>query len=335
LKHKVLITSKSFARMSQAPLRILESNECEITRNPYGRLLDDATLSSLIQGCDALIVGDDEVGKETFGKADKLKVIAKHGVGIDNINVKLASERGITVTRALGSTTESVADLTFALMLALARNIVDAVNSTKQGMWEPVKYIGVEIHGKTLGIVGLGAIGKAVARRAKGFDMEILYYDISRDRDYEKRFGVKFADLDKLLRNSDIVTIHVPLTEATTHLIGARELKKMKTRAFLINTSRGRVVDEDALYRVVKNGSIAGAALDVYSKEPPGPDFRLLNLRNVVSTPHIGGYSEEANIAMGTITAEEVVKVLKGKKPEYALTKPGNSEIVVGHHSPT
>jgi len=308
--------------MSPAPIKILESNECEIIRNPYGRLLDDATLSSLIQGCDALIVGDDEVDKETFSKADKLKVIAKHGVGIDNINVKLALEKGIVVTRALGSTTESVADLTFALMLALARKIVDAVNSTKQGKWESVKYIGVEIHGKTLGIIGLGAIGKAVAKRARGFNMEILYYDIFRDCDYEEKFRVKFVNLDELLRSSDIVTIHVPLTDATTHLIGEKELKMMKNKAFLINTSRGKVVDEDALYKALKNGSIAGAALDVYSQEPPGPDFHLLKLSNVVSTPHIGGYSEEASIAMGTIAAEEVVRVLKGEKPKYALTKP-------------
>jgi len=322
LKHKVLVTSKSFAKMSPAPIKILESNECEIIRNPYGRLLDDATLSSLIQGCDALIVGDDEVDKETFSKADKLKVIAKHGVGIDNINVKLALEKGIVVTRALGSTTESVADLTFALMLALARKIVEAVNSTKQGMWESVKYIGVEIHGRNLGIIGLGAIGKAVAKRARGFNMEILYYDIFRDCDYEEKFRVKFVNLDELLRSSDIVTIHVPLTDATTHLIGEKELKMMKNKAFLINTSRGKVVDEDALYRALKNGSIAGAALDVYSQEPPGPDFHLLKLSNVVSTPHIGGYSEEASIAMGTIAAEEVVRVLKGEKPKYALTKP-------------
>lgn len=322
MKYKVLVTAKSFAKMSREPINILESNACEIIREPSGRLLNDDELSNLIQGCDAIIVGDDQIDRKTLNKADKLKVISKHGVGLDNINIKLALEKGIVVTRALGSTTESVADLTFALMLALSRKIVDAVNSTKQGLWEPRKYIGVLIHGKTLGIVGLGAIGKAVAKRAKGFDMKTLYYDVFRDRDYEEKFGVSFVNLDTLLRSSDIVTVHVPLTEATTHLIGERELKKMKKSAFLVNTSRGKVVDEDALHGALKSGSIAGAAVDVYSKEPPGSGVPLLRLNNAICTPHIAGYSEEANIMMGTIAAEEVIRVLKGEKPRYALTKP-------------
>jgi len=322
LKYKVLITAKSFAKMSRKPIEILESNGCEIIWNPYGRLLDDITLSKLIPECDALIVGDDEVGKETLNKANKLKVIAKHGVGIDNIDVKLALEKGIIVTRALGSVTESVADFTFALILALARKLLDAAFSTKQGLWEPVKYIGVEIYNKTLGIIGLGAIGKAVARRAKGFNMKILYYDIIRDYDYEKTFGVNFVEMNELLMESDIVSIHVPLTEATTHLIGEKELKKMKKTAFLISTSRGKVIDENALYKALKEKWIAGAALDVYSKEPPGPDFPLLKLDNVLPTPHIAGYTVEGNIAMGTITAEEVVRVLKGERAKYAVTQP-------------
>lgn len=315
------MTAKSFARISRAPIDILESNGCEIAREPSGRLLDDDELSKLIGGYHAIIVGDDQIGPRTLAKADKLKVISKHGVGIDNIDVRLALERGIVVTRAIGSTTESVADLTFALMLALSRKIVDAVNSTKVGLWEPSKYIGVLIYGKKLGIIGLGAIGKAVARRAKGFDMDILYYDIFRDRNYEQAHAVKFVALDELISSSDIVTVHVPLTPGTTHLIGQNELKKMKKSAFLINTSRGRVVDEDALYAALKSNSIAGAAVDVYSKEPPGPDYPLIQLNSVICTPHIAGYSQEANIAMGTIAAEEVVRVLKGEKPRYALSQ--------------
>ncbi|MFX0196566.1 MAG: phosphoglycerate dehydrogenase [Candidatus Hodarchaeota archaeon] len=321
MNFKVLVTSKSFGMMSQEPIRILESNDCKIDWNPYNRLVNDEELSEIIPGYHALLVGDDIVGEKTLNKAYELRVIAKHGIGIDNINVQLATAKGILVTRAPESNSESVADFTFALILGLGRKLVEAVLSARQGLWKPTEFIGIELCGKILGIIGFGSIGRRVARRAMGFDMKTLYYDIResfKDHDLEK-YGAQFAELDDLLRRSDIVTLHVPLTESTRNLIDERELKEMKKTALLINTSRGEVVNETVLCKALKHGEIAGAAIDVYSKEPPGKNFPLFKLKNVVASPHVASYTAESNIRMGTTAAKEIVKVLRGKKPRYSV----------------
>jgi D-3-phosphoglycerate dehydrogenase len=306
--------------MSRKPIKILESNNCEIDWSGHGvGLLSDSQLACMIEGYDGLLVGDDEVREMTLERADRLKVIAKHGVGIDNIDVALATRNGIVVTRAVESNSESVADFVFTLILGLVRMLINAASSVKRGFWEPTKYIGIELRGKTLGIIGLGAIGERVAKRALGFNMDVVYYDVERKRKIERDYAIQFLELGDVLQKADVVTIHVPLTESTKNLIGCDELRTMKKTAYLVNTSRGEVVDEKALYKALKQDVIAGAAVDVYSQEPPEQGFPLIQLENVLATPHIASYTVDANINMGTIVAEEIVRVLKGEKPKHAV----------------
>jgi len=213
----------------------------------------------------------DKIDKEVLDVAKNLKIIAQYAVGYDNIDVEECTRRGIYVTNTPEVLTETTADFTWTLILAVARRVVEADKFVRSGEWEksrtgwhPKMLLGTDIHGKTLGIIGLGRIGTAVARRAKGFNMKIIYYSRSRKENIEKELGLKYVDLNTLLREADFVSIHVPLTEETYHMIGERELKLMKNTAFLINTSRGKVIDEKALYKALKEKWIAGAALDVF-----------------------------------------------------------------------
>jgi len=316
-KFKVLVSSFSFGKISDKPENLLKRNKCELVYN-RGPFSDDE-LAQIIGDYFAIIAGEDEIGLQTLCKADKLRIIAKHGIGLDKINILEATKRGIVVTRALGSNEETVADYTFALILGIARKLVQASISAKKGLWEGTKYTGIEIHQKVLGIVGLGSIGKKVAKRARGFDMEVLYSDVVRSEDFERKWSVKFVDLQTLFQLSDFVTVHVPLTPATRNLIGYNQLQKMKSTAYLINTARGSIVNEDDLYRALEKGLLAGAAIDTYSKEPPGKNFPLLTLPDVLATPHIGGYTVEASIRTGMIVAEEIIRVAKGESPQFSV----------------
>lgn len=251
-------------------------------------------LARRIADYDAIIVRSaTKVTKEVIDAGERLKVIARSGVGLDNIDVEAAEARGIKVINAPEAPTVAVAELVFGLMLSLFRHIPKADASLRAGRWEKAHLMGTELRGKTLGIVGTGRIGKAVGYRAKAFLMNILAHDLSPDEEFAREAGAKYVDLDTLLRESDIVTLHVPLTPQTKHLIGRRELSLMKPTAVLINTSRGGVVDESALAEALEGGRIAGACLDVYEREPP-EQSPLLKLPNVVLTPHIGASTVEA-----------------------------------------
>jgi len=316
-KFKVLVTSLSFGKTSKKPEDLLKRNNCELVykRGPFS----DEELARMIRGYFSIIAGEDEVGLQTLTVADQLKVVAKHGIGTDKINIQKATKRGIIVTRALGSNEEAVADFVFTLILGISRKLVEASISAKKGLWEGTKYTGIKIYQKVLGIVGLGGIGKKVAKRALGFDMEVLYYDILRKEDFERNHPIRFVDLETLLQSSDFVTVHVPLTPSTQNLITYRELRKMKRTAYLINTARGDIVNEDDLYRALKEELLAGAAIDVYSKEPPGKDFLLFTLSNVLSTPHISGYTTETSERTGMIVAEEIIRMAKGESPKFSV----------------
>lgn len=273
-----------------------------------------------VKDVDALVpLLTDPIDAEVMDSAPKLRIISQYAVGYDNIDVNAATKRGIYVTNTPGVLTETVADFTMALMMAIARRVVEADKYIRQGKWKvgwhPLYFLGTDLYGATLGIVGLGRIGSAVARRAKGFDMKILYYDVVRREDLEKELGAKFVDLDTLLKESDFVTLHVPLTPKTKDLIGERELKLMKPTAYLINTSRGKVIDEKALIKALKEGWIAGAALDVFYQEPTPPDNPLLELDNVVVAPHIASASLETRSRMAEIVAENLIAFKEGKKP--------------------
>ena len=316
-KSRILVTTRSFGRANREPLRILESHYCEVNQEPGPH--NDDELARRIKGYQALIVGLDEVGRNTLKEADDLKIIVKHGVGLDNIDVNEATRRGIIISRTPGANYEAVADLVFALILALARKIIPASISAKKGLWEGNEYMGREVYGKTLGIIGMGHIGQAVARRAQGFEMPVFYYDTIRKPSLERKFPVKAVKLLKLLRESDFITVHLPLSSSTRNFLARGELSQIKKDAYLINTSRGEIVNERDLYEVLKEGCLAGAAADVYSREPPGDDFPLFKLNNFLPTPHIGSYTKEANKKMGVMAAQEVIRVFRGEKARYAL----------------
>ncbi len=262
----------------------------------------------------------DKIDAEVFDAAPKLKIMAQMAVGFDNIDVAEATKRGIYVTNTPGVLTETTADFAWALLMAIARRIVEADRYVRTGQWKvgwhPSMLLGRDVYDATLGIVGAGRIGTAVARRAKGFDMKILYYDVvPMPPEIEKELGAKRVDLDTLLRESDFVSIHVPLMKETHHLINEEKLRLMKKTAYLINNSRGPVVDEKALYKALKEGWIAGAALDVFEQEPTPMDNPLLKLDNVVVAPHISSASYETRSRMAEMVAENLVAFFEGKTP--------------------
>lgn len=271
----------------------------------------------------------DEIDAPLMDRAPRLKVISNCAVGYDNIDVEAATERGIIVGNTPGVLTETTADLTFALLMATARRIPEATRFVRAGKWKTwglTLLLGRDIYGATLGIVGMGRIGSAVAKRAVGFDMKILYYDVARREDLEERLGVTFTDLETLLRESDFVTLHVPLTEETHHLIGRKELEMMKPTAILSNTSRGPIVDQGALYDALKSGQIAAVGLDVTDPEPISPDDPLLSLDNCVVLPHIGSASIATRTKMATMATENLIAGLKGEMPPNAV----NPEVFSG-----
>jgi len=317
-KLSVFVSSRSFGRLSEEPKKIVEEI-AKVETSTSGRALKEDELTKILPNYDAIIVGDDDVTRKAIESSSRLKVIAKHGAGVDNIDLKAATERGVIVTYIPGLNAESVAEFTFSLILALARRLVDAHVSTKSGKWESRTFIGTELYGKKIGIIGIGAIGNNVARIAKGFGMDILCWTFhpEKHREEAKKYDVKFVDLDTLLRESDVVTIHCMLTPDTEGLIGERELALMKPSAVLINTARGQIVDYKAAYQALKDKKIAGAAFDVYYKEPPGADYPLFQLDNVVFAPHIASYTKDAIINVDLVQARDVVKALRGEKPQF------------------
>jgi len=251
-----------------------------------------------------------------------LKVIANMAVGYDNVDVEAAKERGIVVTNTPGVLDETTADTAFMLLLAAARRLGESERTLRAGNWEwwgPKLFVGVDVWGKKLGIVGMGRIGQAVARRAKGFGMEILYHNRSRNEEAERELDARYADLDGLLGTADFVSVHTPLTEETRHLIGPDELDKMKPTAVLVNTSRGPVVDEAALAEALADGRIFAAGLDVYEEEPKVHP-KLLERENAVLAPHIGSGSQETRDRMAVLAAENVVAVLSGEEPKTPVS---------------
>lgn len=270
-----------------------------------------------IKDAKALVVGGAELIDEEFLKnAPKLKIIARFGVGYDNVDVEACTKKGVYVTYTPRVLSNTVAELTIGLILCLSRRIPEADRYVRtQWARDSAFPFGIDLEGKTLGIIGLGQIGYAVAHRAKPFDMKLVYYDVIRKQDFEDTLGARFVKLDDLLKISDFVTIHIPLTSSTRGLIGERELKLMKKNAYLINTSRGTVVDEEALYRALTDGWIAGAALDVFVKEPLSLDSPLVKLKNVLLTPHIGSATVETRRSMSQVDVESIRRALQREPP--------------------
>ncbi len=269
-----------------------------------------------LSDAEALVVGGEPIDEDLLEEAPKLRIIARFGVGYERIDLEACTKRGIYVSYTPGALSNAVAELTMGLILCLSRKITEADRYVRTEWGKGPRFtLGIDLEGKTLGIIGLGRIGIAVARRTKAFDMKLVYYDVIHRQDLEETLGIRFVELDDLLRISDFVTIHIPLTSSTRGLIGERELKLMKKDAYLINTSRGSIIDEEALCRALKEGGIAGAGLDVFAKEPLPLDSPLAKLRNVVLTPHVGSATVETRRKMAQVSAENVRRVLQGEPP--------------------
>ncbi|WP_404459317.1 2-hydroxyacid dehydrogenase [Sutcliffiella horikoshii] len=279
---------------------------------PREKLMKEAQKATAL-----LTMLSDKVDEELLENAPNLKVVANLAVGYDNIDVKSASERGVTVCNTPDVLTETTADLTFALMLATARRITEAQGFVKEGRWQswsPFLLAGVDVHHKTIGIVGMGKIGQVVARRARGFGMEILYHNRNRHMEAEQELGAAYRSFEQLLEESDFVVCLTPLTDATRHLFDYDAFRRMKKSAFFINVGRGQVVDEEALIAALHQNEIAGAGLDVFYEEPIGSDHPLLCFPQVVAIPHIGSASVETRTTMIKLCRDNIVAVLQGNK---------------------
>jgi glyoxylate reductase len=261
----------------------------------------------------------DKIDAEVFNAAPKLKIVSQLAVGFDNIDVPEATKRGIYVTNTPEVLTDTTADFAWALLLAVARRVVEADKYVRTGQWKvgwhPAMLAGRDVHGATIGVLGAGRIGYAVAKRASGFGMKILFYDVISRPEMEKDFGAKSADLNTIFKESDFVSVHVPLMKETHHLVNEERLRLMKKTAYLINNSRGPVVDEKALYKALKEGWIAGAGLDVFEQEPTSLDNPMLKLDNVVVAPHISSASIETRAEMAKMVADNLVAFFEGRKP--------------------
>lgn len=314
MSKRVLITSRSFGQVSEEPLNILKENgiEVDFQNDEY----NEEKFQSIIGNYDALIIGAHEFSPKAMEKAKKLKIICKHGAGLDNINLEAAKKYNIRVTNVPATNSNAVADLAFGLMLDVARKISFAASRVKDGLWERV--IGTDVCYKTLGVIGFGAIAKNVAKRAGGFGMKVLAYD-PYVTDLPDGFPhVSLVTFEDVIKQSDFISVHVPLNDATRNLIGREQMEMMKKGAFIINTSRGGIVNEEALYEYLKNGHLAGAGLDVTEKEPP-TGSPLLTLDNVTVVPHIGMYSKEAINAVSVICARNVVKMFNNEQPDHIV----------------
>jgi glyoxylate reductase len=280
---------------------------------PYSLLLEKA---KKIDGLLCLLT--DRIDKQLIETATSLKVISQMAVGYDNIDIAVATARGIPIGNTPGVLTNATADLTWALLMAAARRIVEAERFVRTGHWQtwsPTLLLGADLSGSTLGIIGFGRIAQAVARRAKGFELRLLYYSRQRrERELERAMEIEYAELDTLLQESDFITLHASLTPDTYHLIGDRQFALMKSSAILINTARGSMVDSEALFRALSTGQIAGAALDVTEPEPLPPSSPLLELDHVIITPHIGSASKQTRTKMAQMAVDNLIAGLQGEK---------------------
>jgi len=318
---KIFITRQ----IPEKGIKLLKDKGWDVSVGPEGEISKEELLEG-VKGVDAILsVLTEKIDGEVMEAAGKqLKIIANYAVGYNNIDVEEAKKREIAVTNTPGVLTDAVSDHAVGLLFAVAQKIVEADKYTRAGKykaWGPELFLGGDITGKTLGIIGLGRIGFAVAQRmAKGFNMKIVYYDIRRNEELEKEHNIEYQELDDLLKKADFVSLHTVLTDETRHLLNAERLKLMKPSAYLINTSRGPVIDEKALIEVLKNKKIAGAALDVFENEPeltPG----LVDLDNIVLTPHIASATKETRDKMAEMAANNIIAALEGQTPLNLVEK--------------
>jgi D-3-phosphoglycerate dehydrogenase len=306
----ILIATSSFANNSKDPLDLLKNNGYKILLNNTGQQLKKNDLIKMAKNAKGIIAGTEKYTRKILETLLQLKVISRLGVGMDNIDLDAAKQKGLKVYKTQTTPAPAVAELALGLMLDLIRNISRQNFALKSGVWN--KQMGNLLYGKTLGIIGLGTIGKTLVKLVKGFNINILAFDLYHDKEFAKKYGVKYCDLDTLLTQSDIISIHLNLSSTTDQLVNKDKLEKLKPDCIIINTSRGEVIDEEALLNALKERKILGAGLDVYNQEPySGP---LTQLDNVVLTPHIGSYAKDIRIQMEIEAAENLIRGLNEAK---------------------
>lgn len=312
MRKKILVTATSFGKVSDRAGSMLEATGCELIYNPFGRPYTEAELQAAVAGIDGIIAGVDPFSAGVLGQADRLKVIARRGMGVDGVDLQEATRRGIAVTNTPGANSTAVADLVLALILAISRGLVPSAVALQGERW--VRPLGHELKGKTLGLLGLGRIGREVAQRAAGFGMRLLAYDPYWPAETALNLGVARGSKEEVLAEADYLSLHLPLTPGTEGCIGEGELRRMRGTAYLINTARGELVQEEVLVQALREGWIAGAALDVFRQEPPFGS-PLLQLANVLPTPHLASQTEGAVEAMDLGAAENLLAALAGRRP--------------------
>lgn len=314
---RVLVTPRSFGRYDPQLKRELEAAVGEVVYNPLSRSLTSSEVQELLPGCDGYIAGVDTIDRAAIEAADRLCVIARYGVGVDRVDLQAARAKGIIVTNTPGANSASVAELAIGLMLSLARMIPLADQDTRAG--KPPRIQGVSLEGKMVGLIGLGAIGKCVARRLQGFECTLLAYDPAVDADGARRVGAVLCSQEEVITKSDFLSLHVPVLPETEGMVDASFLAQMKPGAFLVNTARGELVDEVALLEALKRGHLSGAALDTFAQETPGVDNPLFTLPQVIVTPHMGAHTDGATNAMGWGALRDCLAVLRGEEPTHRV----------------
>jgi D-3-phosphoglycerate dehydrogenase len=321
----VLVTPTTFGRADPALKSSLEASAGRVIYNPRNRPLTAAELIPLVREADGFIAGLDQIDASVIEAGGRLKVIARYGVGVDRVDVRAATRRGIVVTNTPGANSAAVAELAIALMLALGRDLCRADRATRRGKWP--RSMGVGLRGKTVGLVGFGAIGREVAVRLKGFGCRILAADPYVIPEAIEGAGAKPVSIDALLAAADFVSLHVAVTSSTEGMVDASFLGKMKPGAFLVNTARGELIDEPALADALHSGRMRGAALDCFRTEPPPSGHPLLQLPQVLATPHMAAHTDEAANAMGWMSLEACLAVLRGEQPPHVV----NPDVLTGN----
>ena len=302
----VCINTSSFALHSDKPLKILRANEYEIEFNTTGKKLNRGELFNLIKMSDGVIAGTERYTQDILARLPNLKVISRLGTGMDNVDLKAVDENGIKVFKTKTNPAPAVAELVLGLMIDVVRNISKSSYDLKKGEWK--KHMGSLLQGKTLGIIGLGNIGKTLVKLVRGFGFKIIAYDLFQDEDFMKEYDITYCELNTLMQDSDIISLHLSLSDKTQKLVNKDRLALMKQDAILINTSRGEIIDEEDLFAALKSNKLVGAGLDVFEQEPyAGP---LTELNNIVITPHIGAYAKEIRNQMEIEAAENLIRGL-------------------------
>lgn len=316
---KILVTPTSLQEGKKSDaLDALKAFSNDLVFSPTGKPLTEDELIPLLKDCDGYVAGLDYVTEKALKECNNLKVISRYGVGYDRVDLATAKEKGIIVTNTPGVNAVAVAELAFGLALSIARKISYLDKKTREGEW--VRSTGMELGGKTMAIMGLGAIGKNVAKYAQGFGMNVMAYDPYINEAYAKENNIQVASFDDVVKNADVISLHLPLTPETKHLISKEVMAGMKKTAILINTSRGGIIDEDAAYELLKNGELGGLGLDAFEIEPP-TNSPLFELDNVVVTPHTGAHTKEATDNMADAAVKNLIDVLSGNNCPFIVNK--------------